>query len=412
MVYGSRRLIRATYVPVAWCVAFAFIRTAQADAAQPAVVVESPSSSCESWPARLAAPARVCTGQSCAVQAVASSCDAAAPLCREIDCGDCAAAQPSCDDRKECPPRACVLCVSATDEGALESACMASTSPPPIAPSGVVAAATSADAVNVMAVPSPPAPPPSWALYEVKDQLLVLVTSSSREAQEDASRPSTATPRVLPRLTPLRERVGGMGMLALIRAAPRNGDLAVASIFRAGASVDDNLRAALLGPSLGLETLLVERRAAAPVVPLDVVPLLTFGEVPPAGEPRAVTVQARVPFTSSDRDDDRLDVERATQTLKRHRGPFERCYAASLHRDPSLRATLVVDVTVDSQGRVTRSDVVRQNGSAQRLTACVLETLADVRFRDRRDGEVVMTTTFVFQPEESATSSWGDARSP
>lgn len=258
-----------------------------------------------------------------------------------------------------------------------------------------------------MRVPAPPASPPSWALYELKDGLLVLVTSSSSKAQVAATRSSAAPPHVLPEWTPLRERVGGMGMLALIRAAPRNGDMTVASIFRAGASVDDSLRAALLGPSLGLETLLVERRAAAPVVPLDVVPLLTFGEYPPAGRPRAVTIEARDSITSSDRDEDRLDVVHATQALKRRRGFLERCYAASLQRDPSLTAKLVVDVTVDPQGRVTRSEVVRQNGSAQRLTACVLDTLADVRFYDGSNRDVVMTTTFVFQPERSATPSWG-----
>ncbi len=370
----------------------------------------SPEGEGSTWPLDLAAALTTCAATQCADAddaQCASTCDATrkeAPVCREVDCSECLTSGGQCAAGEDCSERVCVLCGWPDERGELLGACRQSSVPALAAPSaGVVVAALDENVprqVRRMELPSRRA---AWALYELKDRRYHLLLSGDVQSPAPNRPAETGASSARPVPTAdisLRDRLGGMGILALIGSARGDDEGAVASIFSAGSSLDDSVRSSLDVPvSARVSSVLAQRsgvdweRYAS-----DPGDLSTHsGRALPAQQKRAAPVTARVAGDDLIDVDGQVDTEHVERVLQRRKEAFQLCYEHALKSDASLSGTLLLDFDVGADGRVTDATVVKDEVASRPLARCVLATLGRIRFPAQQASRRFFTASLTFQ---------------
>ena len=338
------------------------------------------------WVELLTADLTTCAERQCASvddRACASNCDssrASPPECREVDCSACLDANVGCEGGS-CADRVCVLCAWPGAGDDLNAVCHASST----AQAGARPQGDDVDGlhpralVEQAALSLPRTQHPAWALYEVKDHRYRLLTSGV-----------LGGPRLVPRgddarsdpSSGLRERIRGMGMLALIRSSRERGDDPVAHVFSAGASFEESVRSSLEDASAPREALpsLHTSPEGRPAVH-DVRAILFERALPPVAKgKRASTINPRLGGERMIDIDGELDDERVGRALHRSRDAFRLCYenAFKAHSPPSGRLTL--EFEVDRTGRVVEAVLTDDELHSGSLSHCALSTLGRLRF--------------------------------
>lgn len=340
------------------------------------------------WTEQLTAALSSCAADQCASAddaTCASTCKVLppdAPVCQPVDCASCIDDVSDCSGEEGCAERICVLCGWPDEAGELQGDCRAST---PAASTGV----TDTDVV-------PPAP---WALYEVKDHHYHLLLAGNVRAPEPPTRAAKIeAARVA--VTSLRERVGAMGILARIGAARSGDDAAVASLFSAGASVDDSVLASLAIPvERQLFIAIPERRPIAGSGSVtELGNLFTPGShILPAYAKRVSVITARIGADVLIDREEPLDDEHAQRLLQRHKDAFRLCYENVLKSNRSLSGRIVMDLDVGVDGHVMGASTVHDDVASPALSRCVRGTLARIRFPAQPHDDVSLTASLSFQ---------------
>lgn len=366
-----------------------------------------------SWPDLLAVDLTTCAELRCASvddRACASTCDAsrsAPPVCREVDCASCLEnagdGASECARDGSCGERVCVLCAWPGEGGDEPSAvCHASSSGARDAKgSAGNTASVSHAGPRVTATPAhassrDEALRPSWALYEVKDHRYRLLTAGFLGGPTRPPKPAAST---LDRTPAVRERIGKMGMLALIHASRDRADDPVAHLFTAGDSFEESVRSSLESATTEHERGGVVQASLEswPAVS-DVRGLLLERTLPlPALDKRASVVTARL-----DRDrlidiDGTLDTDQAARALRARRDAFQLCYENTYKTVDGPSGRLVIDLSIDRAGRVSDVFLAEDELESDPLSVCVLSTIERVRFPAHPEEELELTATLAFR---------------
>ena len=92
-----------------------------------------------------------------------------------------------------------------------------------------------------------------------------------------------------------------------------------------------------------------------------------------------------------------LDAGAVRAVVNRSLGRINRCYAAQLSSNPSLRGSLTVTFTVGDSGTVSTASVSAVFDGV--VDGCVLDVVRHLRLPAPLDGPVTYTSAFVFAPD-------------
>jgi hypothetical protein len=316
-----------------------------------------------------------------------------------VDCASCLDGAEPCGQDESCAERVCVLCTWPGEDDA-NALCHASSKGTAEAPNGDEADAADvgprARALLRRSALDEGGRRPSWALYEVKDHRYRLLTAgflgAPLEALATGNEPVDRSPAV-------RERIGKMGMLALIQSSRERGDDAVAHLFTAGLSVEDSVRASLESASTEREHGLVVQAAldSWPAVS-DVRAVLLERALPlPTSDKRVSTVTARMAREQLIDIDGALEDEQAARALARQKDAFQLCYENAYKLEAAPAGRLVVELTVDRGGGVIDAWLSEDELDSDRLSRCVLSTVERIRFPSHPEDELDLTATLSFR---------------
>lgn len=384
MCHASVRMRTTTRASHVGFVTFALLCAGAAAQSPPSSLTVDASAS---WPDLLALDLTTCAEQRCASvddRACASTCDAsrtAPPVCREVDCAQCLDGASECEGER-CGERVCVLCAWPGEGDDVSHVCHASTASPPstaVAPGSARGDVVTAGLPLERAADAQAGARPSWALYEVKDHRYRLLTSGFLGGPLRPAKTVSASPAPS---NGVRERIGKMGMLALIHASRERGDDPVAHVFSAGGVFADSVHASFESPSVARDggAVLHTSFDSGPAVH-DVRAVLLERTLPPTTrDKRASAVTARLGGDFLIDIDGSMDDVRAKRTLLRHKDAFQLCYENAFKLDAAPSGKLAVEFDVDANGRVVDVYLAEDELDSDALSTCVLSTVGRLRF--------------------------------
>ena len=208
----------------------------------------------------------------------------------------------------------------------------------------------------------------------------------------------------------IRDAIASKGILQLIGGRGfGDGGGAIGSVFGAGGAISDDIGTALAGTAgVGIAGTGggVTRRGegggcgggggggAADIGDLDT----GGGGKIDTGEKRATRVVARVRADDVEALDGKVDQKGVTATIRRRQDAFQACYENALKANSKLQGKLAIEFTIGEGGKVTDARVVKDGLNSAEVASCVVATMKRIRFPAPADGEVTLSTSFVFQP--------------
>ena len=87
-----------------------------------------------------------------------------------------------------------------------------------------------------------------------------------------------------------------------------------------------------------------------------------------------------------------------TATIRRRQDAFQACCENALKANSKLQGKFTIEFTIGEGGKVTDARVVKDGLNSAEVASCVVATMKRIRFPALEDGEVTLSTSFVFQP--------------
>lgn len=115
-------------------------------------------------------------------------------------------------------------------------------------------------------------------------------------------------------------------------------------------------------------------------------------EKPVAGSP-APALNSREPEGSN------IDSAGVTKVINVSRAAIKRCYDKALTSNPLLKGKLSVKITINQEGRVSRTEVVEDSLHDAEVAKCVKGVIGRLRFPKPAGGTASVTFPFAFDPK-------------
>ena len=202
----------------------------------------------------------------------------------------------------------------------------------------------------------------------------------------------------------VRDAIQGKGLLAMI-GTKGAGSGSVADVFKEGSSVGGDLQASLegtqgVGQAQGDGA--VTRRGAGgdgtggSAAGVDDALATGGGGAVDSGSKKKTKIVPRVKAADISEVDGQIDKKGVASAIRKRSAAFQQCYETALKSDSKLQGKLVVEFTINEQGRVNDTRVVKDGLNSPTVARCVQARLKSLRFPKPADGEVSVTYPFVF----------------
>ncbi len=95
-----------------------------------------------------------------------------------------------------------------------------------------------------------------------------------------------------------------------------------------------------------------------------------------------------------------IDVDGVRQVLRRRNSGFQRCYELGLKGNNRLRGKLVFELTIDTEGRVVKVDIINDQIKSREVLDCIESLLKRTRFPKAESGLVSIRSSLVFEANQ------------
>jgi outer membrane biosynthesis protein TonB len=202
----------------------------------------------------------------------------------------------------------------------------------------------------------------------------------------------------------VRQAVAGKALAAIIGAAGGDSGSAVANVFGSGTAIGGDLQNAISGTAgvgvAGSGDL--TRRGGGTggegsAAGIDNLGTSGGGRVT-GGTKKKTRVRGSARVGEIAPVDGTVDKRGVARSIRRRQNAFQACYEAALKSNSKLKGKLVVEFTINRRGRVSDAAVIRDGLGSSQVSRCVIGVLKRIRFPAPDDGEVTISNSFVFQP--------------
>lgn len=198
----------------------------------------------------------------------------------------------------------------------------------------------------------------------------------------------------------VREKLSGAGLLATIGAATEEGSLA--NVFESGAVVGKDLNAVLSergGVRVSGGTRIGKKGDIGPGTSADIgdVEVGAGSAAGVVGGRKGVVPQAFVKSTEAVLPKGGIDERGVRMALKRRERGIQQCYERQLKTNAKLRGKVVLEWTIDEQGRVVAIKVLQNTLGDEKVSDCMMDIIKRIRFPQATKGVVPVRKTFVFE---------------
>ena len=116
-------------------------------------------------------------------------------------------------------------------------------------------------------------------------------------------------------------------------------------------------------------------------------------------EEKPVTAEKPVPEVKRAPNEADIDSAGVTKVINVSRAAIKRCYDKALTSNPMLKGKLSVKITINEQGRVSRTDIVDDSLHDAEVSKCVKGVIGRLRFPKPAGGSASVTFPFAFDPK-------------
>lgn len=230
--------------------------------------------------------------------------------------------------------------------------------------------------------------------------------------EEAVERPTKAAPRVAQprgaaakpgesaRREAVRAQLSGAGLLASIGAASDEGGLA--NVFESDAVVGKDLGAALSergGVRVSGGTRIGKKGALGAGTSADIgeIDAGAGGSAGEVGGRKGVVPQAFVKGTEAVLPKGGIDEKGVRMALKRRERGIQQCYERSLKSNTKLKGKVVLEWTINEEGRVVTVKILENSLGDSKVADCISDIITRTRFPGSTKGLVPVRKTFVFE---------------
>jgi outer membrane biosynthesis protein TonB len=250
-------------------------------------------------------------------------------------------------------------------------------------------------------VPPEPEPEPVIKEKKKKEEPEEEVTGTPTKAAPRAARAQPgAKPGEQARRAEVRQQLSGAGLLASIGAASDEGGLA--NVFESDAVVGKDLGAALSergGVRVSGGTRIGKKGALGAGTSADIgeIDAGAGGSAGAVVGRKGVVPQAFVKSTEAVLKKGGIDEKGVRLALKRRERGIQQCYERALKSNDKLKGKVVLEWTINEEGRVVKVNVIQNTVSDASVSDCIVDIIERIRFPAATKGLVPVRKTFVFE---------------
>ncbi len=198
----------------------------------------------------------------------------------------------------------------------------------------------------------------------------------------------------------VRQQLSGAGLLATIGAASEEGSLA--NVFESDAVVGKDLNEALSergGVRVSGGTRIGKKGALGAGTSADIgeIDAGAGGSVGAVGGRQGVVPQAFVKSSEAVLKKGGIDEKGVRMALKRRERGIQQCYERALKSNAKLKGKVVLEWTINEEGRVVRTNVIQNTLGDANVSDCIVDIINRIRFPGATKGLVPVRKTFVFE---------------
>lgn len=247
------------------------------------------------------------------------------------------------------------------------------------------------------------APPPPEAkpekVEEKKPEEEVVEEKPTKAAPPKAAR-AAGKPAETARRAEVRKQLSGAGLLASIGAASEEGSLA--NVFESEAVVGKDLGAALSergGVRVTGGTRIGKKGALGAGTSADIgeVEVGAGGSAGELAGRQGVVPKAFVKGGEAVLPKGGIDERGVRMALKRRERGIQQCYERALKGNAKLKGKVVLEWTINEQGRVVQVKVIQNTLGDPKVAECISDIISRIRFPEATKGIVPVRKTFVFE---------------
>lgn len=222
----------------------------------------------------------------------------------------------------------------------------------------------------------------------------------TKAAPRVAQPKGTAKPGEQARREAVRAQLSGAGLLASIGAASDEGGLA--NVFESDAVVGKDLGAALSergGVRVSGGTRIGKKGALGAGTSADIgeIDAGAGGSAGEVGGRKGAVPQAFVKGTEAVLPKGGIDEKGVRMALKRRERGIQQCYERSLKSNTKLKGKVVLEWTINEEGRVVTIKILENTLGDAKVSDCISDIITRTRFPGSTKGLVPVRKTFVFE---------------
>jgi len=227
-----------------------------------------------------------------------------------------------------------------------------------------------------------------------------VASAPTRAAPSKAKGPAGAKASEQDRRAEVRAQLSGAGLLASIGAASEEGGLA--NVFESDAVVGKDLGAALSergGVRVSGGTRIGKKGALGAGTSADIgdIDAGAGGSAGSVGGRQGVVPQAFVKSTEAVLKKGGIDEKGVRMALKRRERGIQQCYERALKSNAKLKGKVVLEWTINEEGRVVKITVIQDTLGDAKVAECISDIINRVKFPPATKGLVPVRKTFVFE---------------